>query len=61
MAYRAKWHATDQIPVRALADGTLSGRFGAIDQTDGGAAERYSLSGAWRRTRARRPARSTPM
>jgi outer membrane receptor protein involved in Fe transport len=50
MAYRAKWHATDQIPQRALADGTLTSRFDAIDQTDGGEAQRYSLSGAWART-----------
>lgn len=50
MAYKAKWHATDQIPLRALSDGTLSSRFDAIDQTDGGQAERYSLSGAWYRT-----------
>lgn len=49
MAYRAKWHATDQIPLRALASGALASRFGAIDQTDGGQAERYSLSGAWHR------------
>ena len=50
MAYRARWHATDQIPQRALADGTLASRFDAIDQTDGGEAERYSLSGAWARS-----------
>jgi outer membrane receptor for Fe3+-dicitrate len=49
MAYRATWHATDQIPSRAVADGSL-GRFDAVDQTDGGQAERYSLSGAWYRT-----------
>ena len=41
MAYGARWHATDQIPQRALADGTLASRFDAIDQTDGGEAERY--------------------
>ena len=49
MAYRAKWHATDQIPQRAVDDGSVD-RFGAIDQTDGGQAQRYSLSGAWART-----------
>jgi outer membrane cobalamin receptor len=49
MAYRAKWHATDQIPLRALTAGRVD-RFGAIDGTDGGQSERYSLSGAWRRT-----------
>ncbi len=49
MAYSAKWHATDQIPLRAVQSGAL-GRFDAIDQTDGGKASRYSLSGAWRQS-----------
>jgi hypothetical protein len=49
MAYRAKWNATDQIPLRALTAGLVD-RFGAIDNTDGGESERYSLSGAWNRT-----------
>ena len=47
MAYSAKWNATDQIPKRAVDSGEL-GRFAAIDNTDGGKASRYSLSGAWR-------------
>ena len=49
MAYSAKWHATDQIPLRAVQSGQV-GRFDAIDQTDGGQASRYSLSGAWRQS-----------
>ena len=49
MAYDASWNATDQIPLRAVQDDTL-GRFDAIDASDGGKAQRYSLSGAWRRT-----------
>ena len=49
MAYDAKWHATDQIPKRAVEAGTL-GRFDAVDQTDGGKASRYSLSSAWRQS-----------
>ncbi len=49
MAYSAKWYATDQIPLRAVLSGQI-GRFDAIDQTDGGKASRYSLSGAWRQT-----------
>lgn len=49
MAYTGRWHATDQIPARAVSAGTL-GRFDGIDQTDGGQAERYSLSGGWRQT-----------
>jgi hypothetical protein len=43
MAYRGKWNSTDQIPKRALDSGLIS-RFGAIDPTDGGETERYSLS-----------------
>ena len=49
MAYYAKWHSTDQIPKRAV-DAGLLGRFDAVDQTDGGQASRYSLSGAWRQS-----------
>jgi outer membrane cobalamin receptor len=48
MAYHGSWHATDQIPQRAVVDGSV-GRFDAIDQTDGGSAHRYSLSGEWHR------------
>ena len=49
MAYNATWHATDQIPQRAVANGSL-GRFDAVDQTDGGQSSRYSLSSGWRQT-----------
>ena len=49
MAYDARWHSTDQIPSRAVDAGSL-GRFDAVDQTDGGKASRYSLSGAWRQS-----------
>ena len=51
MAYRGRWNATDQIPLRAVQDGSL-GRYDAIDDTDGGNARRYSLSGIWRQTDA---------
>lgn len=47
MAYKARWNATDQIPLRAVADGSL-GRFDAVDYSDGGSAHRYSLAGSWR-------------
>jgi hypothetical protein len=47
MTYRAGWNATDQIPLRAVNDGTVS-RYGAIDPTDGGQSSRHSLSGEWR-------------
>jgi len=43
MGYSGKWNATDQIPQRAVDDGTIS-RFGAIDPTDGGRTSRYSVS-----------------
>lgn len=44
MAYAGKWNATNQIPERAVDDGQL-GYFGTGDPTDGGRAQRYSLSG----------------
>ena len=43
MGYSASWNSTDQIPQRAVDAGTL-GRFGAVDPSDGGQTERYSLS-----------------
>lgn len=49
MGYNAKWHATDQIPLRAVQAGTI-GRFDSIDQSSGGEASRYSISGAWRQS-----------
>ncbi len=52
MAYSAKWNATDQIAQRAIDAGFISGRFDAIDKTDGGEAQRYSLSGAWHQSSA---------
>ena len=45
MAYRNRWNATDQVPQRAVDQG-LIGRFGVIDPSDGGRAERASLSWA---------------
>jgi hypothetical protein len=49
MAYHNRWNANDQIPARAVSQGLIS-RFGQIDSTDGGRAQRYSLSGSWRRS-----------
>lgn len=46
MGYSAKWYATDQIPQRAVDQG-LIGRFGNLDDTDGGNTSRFSLSGRW--------------
>ena len=49
MGYQASWNSTDQIPQRAVDDGEI-GRFGAIDPTDGGEAQRYSLSAEYQRS-----------
>lgn len=48
MGYSSRWNSTDQIPQRAIDDGRL-GRFDAIDTSNGGRTERYSLSGQWSR------------
>jgi outer membrane receptor protein involved in Fe transport len=50
MGYRGDWDSTDQIPARAVSDGTID-RFGTIDPTDGGDSYRYSGSFEWQRTR----------
>jgi hypothetical protein len=52
MGYRNRWNATDQIPDRAVGDGTIN-RFGQVDDSDGGATQRYSLAGSWSRIGAR--------
>ncbi|MEP6832138.1 MAG: TonB-dependent receptor [Gemmatimonas sp.] len=52
MAYTNRWNATDQIARRAVSDGLVT-RFGQLDSTDGGNAQRYSLSGAWRHVGAK--------
>lgn len=46
--YAARWNSTDQVPLRAVEQGTIS-RLGAIDPTDGGRTSRLILS-AQRRT-----------
>ena len=47
MGYKAKWQSTDQMEQRAIDSGFISGRFDAIDPTDGGESHRYALAGAW--------------
>ncbi len=47
MAYSARWSSTNQIPARAIG---LVGRYATLDPTDGGQAQRYSLSGGWQRS-----------
>ena len=48
MAYDGAWDATDQVPLRAVAGGQLD-RFGAVDASDGGSSQRFSLSGSYQR------------
>lgn len=49
MAYGNRWNSTDQVPLRAIQSGAI-GRYGALDPTDGGNAERFSLSGRVRQS-----------
>jgi len=49
MAYANKWNSTDQIPARAIASGEI-GLYGALDPSDGGNSNRFSLSGNWARS-----------
>jgi hypothetical protein len=46
MAYANQWNSTDQIPARAIASSEI-GRYGALDPSDGGNSNRFSLSGRW--------------
>ena len=43
MAYSGKWNSTDQVPLRAIAEGLID-RFGSLNPTDGGVSTRSSLS-----------------
>jgi hydrogenase/urease accessory protein HupE len=47
MATQSDWRATDQIARRALNQGMID-RFDALDPTDGGSSQRYSLTGEWK-------------
>ncbi|MCW5560115.1 MAG: TonB-dependent receptor, partial [Verrucomicrobiae bacterium] len=44
-----RWNSTDQIPRRAVAE-DLIGRFGNLDDSDGGESRRFSLSAEWHRS-----------
>jgi hypothetical protein len=46
MGFSNHWHSTDQIPQRAIDSGQI-GRFGFIEETDGGETSRYSIAGDW--------------
>jgi TonB dependent receptor/Carboxypeptidase regulatory-like domain/TonB-dependent Receptor Plug Domain len=49
LAYDAEWNSSDQIPRRAVDDGTLS-RFGYLDRTNGGETHRVGGMAEWQRT-----------
>ncbi len=49
MAYSNRWNSTDQIPLRAITSGQV-GLYGALDPTDGGNSDRFSISGRWAQT-----------
>jgi hypothetical protein len=44
MYYHQIWTSTTDLPVRAITEGLVPDRFGTLDPTDGGHAERASLS-----------------
>ena len=48
-AYRGTWNSSDQIPITAIP---LVGFYGALNPTDGGESQRYSLQGEWHRSSA---------
>ncbi|HEX5340857.1 MAG TPA: TonB-dependent receptor [Duganella sp.] len=48
MFYKGAWHASNQIPLRAVQSGELD-PYGAIDPSDGGETSRYSLSASMRK------------
>ena len=51
LAYHANWNSSDQIPERAVEDGSIS-RFGYIDRTSGGTTHRAGGVLEWQRTTA---------
>jgi len=44
MLYHQLWNNTTDIPLRAISDGVVPNRFGTLDPSDGGRAQRASLS-----------------
>jgi len=56
MGYHGKWTSTDQVPQRAV--GSLIGRYGSLDPTDGGNSQRYSLAFDWVRNEGRTTTRA---
>ncbi len=58
MGYSANWHATDQIPKRAVTQGLIS-RYGNIDNSDAGRTYRHSLAADFLRSDANHSTRVT--
>jgi hypothetical protein len=58
MGYWANWDATDQIPERAVSEGLIP-RFGLIDASDGGNANRQSLAAEYQRSNGPSSVRAT--
>lgn len=50
LAYNGKWNSSDQIPLRAVTNGSIS-RYGNVDPTDGGSSRRFGLAGEVRHDR----------
>ena len=57
MGYWANWNATDQVPERAIAGGLP--RFGLLDASDGGEANRQSLAAEFQRSNGPSSLRAT--
>jgi hypothetical protein len=49
MGYWADWDSTDQVPARAIESGLIP-RFGLLDESDGGTANRQSLAADFQRS-----------
>jgi hypothetical protein len=58
MGYWADWDSTDQVPERAITSGLIS-RFGLLDPTDGGKADRQSLAAEFQRSNGPSSLRAT--
>ena len=58
MGYSADWNATDQIPQRAIDQGSIS-RYGTIDPTDAGNTSRYSVTADAQRGSTKASTRAT--
>ena len=58
MGYWADWDSTDQVPERAINEGLIP-RFGLIDASDGGKANRQSLAAEYQRSNGPSSLRAT--